>query len=171
MKNFKRIIALALVALICTCMLSSCGEEVKYEAHTRFLYSVDGGNTFKETLQEVPVNSTYYLAVEMQVVQSAETDKEMVTVATITIPNTNVVDVYLDDHPGVTVNGTTNTLDNSISYKFNVVAGTSPSKFRVVFECKPLAEGKASILVQYDDLVSESWDATGTIKYVTVENE
>lgn len=171
MKNFKRIIALALVTLICICMLSSCGEEVKYEAHTRFLYSVDGGNTFKETLQEVPVNSTYYLAVEMQVVQSAETDKEMVTVATITIPNTNVVDCYLDDHPGVTVNGTTNTLDNSISYKFNIVAGTSPSKFRVVFECKPLAEGKASILVQYDDLVSESWDATGTIKYVTVETE
>ena len=57
MKNFKRIIALALVTLICICMLSSCGEEVKYEAHTRFLYSVDGGNTFKETLQEVPLGA------------------------------------------------------------------------------------------------------------------
>ena len=65
MKNLKSILSLALVTLICICMLSSCGEEVKYEAHTRFLYSVDGGNTFKETLQEVPVNSTYYLAVEM----------------------------------------------------------------------------------------------------------
>lgn len=171
MKNFKRIVALVLGTLICVCMLPSCGEDVKYEAHTRFLYSIDGGNTFKETLQEVPVNSTYYLAVEMQVVQSAKTDKEMAVVATITIPNTNVVDCYLDDHPGVTVNGTTNTLDNSISYKFNVVAGTSPIKFRVVFECKPLAAGKTSILVQYDDLVSESWDATGTIKYVVVENE
>ena len=55
---------------------------------------------------------------------------------------------------------------NSISYDFDIVAGTSPSKFRVVFECKPLEEGRASVSVVYDDSVSASWDASGTIKYV-----
>lgn len=172
MKNLKKIFCLIAVVAICLCSITSCGDDdIKYQAQTRFLYSLDGGETFKETIQEVPVNTTYYLAVEMQVVQSAETDEEKVSVAKITIPNTNVVDCYLDDHPGVTVTGTTNVADNSISYKFNVVAGTSPAKFRVVFECKPISEGKASILVEYDDLVSEYWDATGTIKYVAAEGE
>ena len=39
-------------------------------------------------------------------------------------------------------------------------------KFRVVFECKPLEEGRASVSVVYDDSVSASWDESGTIKYV-----
>ena len=145
--------------------------EVKYEATTRFLYSVDGGASWSETIQEIPINTTYYLAVEMQISQSEETKDEKTIVATITIPSTTVLDCYLDDHPGVSITGEVDSVNNSVSYDFNVVAAVSPSKFRVVFECEPLSEGRAKIEVVYDDNVSESWDATGTIKYVAAKTE
>ena len=127
---------------------------------------MDGGVSWSETIQEIPVNSTYYLAVEMQVSQSETTKEEKTVVATITIPSTTVLDCYLDDHPGVSITGRTDAVTNSVSYDFNIVASTSPSKFRVVFECKPLSEGRTKVEVVYDDNVSPNWDATGTIKYV-----
>lgn len=141
-------------------------SDIVYQASTRFLYSLDGGSTWSETIQEIPINSTYYLAVEMQVSQSEETSDEKTVVATITIPSTTVLDCYLDDHPGVSITGRVDAATNSVSYDFNIIAGTSPNKFRVVFECKPLSEGRAEVQVVYDDSVSEGWDASGTIKYV-----
>lgn len=177
-KYIVTIIALAMCALTLTgCDLgdSSIGRavenvfsksEIVYQASTRFLYSTDGGSSWSETIQEIPVNTTYYLAVEMQVSQSEETKKENTVTATITIPSTNVLDCYLDDHPGVSITGNVDAVNNSVSYDFNVVASTSPVKFRVVFECKPLSEGRTKVEVVYDDNVSSNWDATGTIKYV-----
>lgn len=150
----------------CIASVASCDSAVLYQANTRFLYSVNGGTNWSETIQEVEVNMTYYLAIEMQVVQSKETNEEKIVKADITIPNTRVLDCYLDDHPGVSITGVPDPINNSITYQFNIVAGVSPAKFRVLFECTPLAEGKASIYVVYDDNVSPSWDATGTIKYV-----
>lgn len=141
-------------------------SEIVYEATTRFLYSTDGGTQWSETIQEIPVNQTYYMAIEMQVSQSETTKDEKIVVATITIPNTTVQDCYLDDHPGVSITGKEDAETKSISYDFNIVAGTSPSKFRVVFECKPLSEGKTEVTVVYDDKVSDSWDQTGSIRYV-----
>lgn len=146
-------------------------HEITYQASTRFLYSTDGGSSWSETVQEIPVNTTYYLAVEMQVSQSENTKEEKTIVTTITIPSTTVLDCYLDDHPGVSITGKTDAVTNSVSYDFNVVAGTSPIKFRVVFECKPLSEGRTKVEVVYDDNVSPNWDATGTIKYVAVKTE
>ena len=146
-------------------------HEITYQASTRFLYSTDGGSSWSETVQEIPVNTTYYLAVEMQVSQSENTKDEKTVVATITIPSTTVLDCYLDDHPGVSITGKTDAVTNSVSYDFNVVAGTSPIKFRVVFECKPLSEGRTKVEVVYDDNVSSNWDATGTIKYVAAQTE
>lgn len=167
MKKIISVLLMVVTVVFGSVGLTGCNEKIVYQASTRFLYSVNGGTNWSETLQEVEVNTTYYLAIEMQITQSKETDTEKTITATVTIPNTNVLDCYLDDHPGVTVTGTPNPINNSISYKFNVVAGTSPSKFRVIFECTPLGAGKASIFVVYDDNVSESWDATGTIKYVS----
>ena len=146
-------------------------SDITYQASTRFLYSTDGGASWSETVQEIPVNMTYYLAVEMQVSQSENTEDEKTVVATITIPSTTVLDCYLDDHPGVSITGKTDAVTNSVSYDFNVVAGTSPIKFRVVFECKPLNEGRTKVEVVYDDNVSPNWDATGTIKYVAAPEE
>ena len=146
-------------------------QQITYQASTRFLYSTDGGVSWSETIQEIPVNTTYYLAVEMQVSQSENTKDEKTVVATITIPSTTVLDCYLDDHPGVSITGKTDAVTNSVSYDFNVVAGTSPIKFRVVFECKPLSEGRTKVEVVYDDSVSPNWDATGTIKYVAAQDE
>lgn len=145
-------------------------HEITYQAATRFLYSTDGGVSWSETIQEIPVNTTYYLAVEMQVSQSETTKDEKTVVATITIPSTTVLDCYLDDHPGVSITGKTDAVSKSVSYDFNVVAGISPIKFRVVFECKPLSEGRTKVEVVYDDNVSPNWDATGTIKYVAAQD-
>lgn len=179
MKNTIKIIAIALSALLVLTVMTSCNSEfgrtiagifgdseITYQATTRFLYSEDGGKSWSETIQEVPVGETYYLAIEMQVSQSEETKEETTVVATITIPYTTVLDCFLDDHPGVSITGQVDAVNNSVSYDFNIVAGTSPVKFRAVFECKPLSEGRATVNVEYDDKVSESWDASGTIKYV-----
>lgn len=166
MKKFLTGLVAAAILVISALTITACNDDVIYQATTRFLYSVNGGTSWSETLQEVEVNSTYYLAVEMQVVQSKETKSENIIKADITIPNTNILDCYLDDHPGISITGTPDPINNSITYTFDVVAGTSPAKFRVIFECTPLAEGKASIYVVYDDNVNSSWDATGTIKYV-----
>lgn len=180
----KRVLAGIMAAALSLAMLTGCDNQftrtvdnafgdsaVKYEASTRFLYSQDGGQSWSETIQEVPVNETYYLAVEMQVAQSEETKDEKVVVATITIPSTNVLDCYLDDHPGVSITGREDSVNNSVSYDFDIVAGVSPTKFRVVFECKPLEEGRTTVEVVYDDTVGAQWDATGTIKYVAAETD
>lgn len=178
---------LCLVLVFCLLFLTGCGftessfwrgvknifnkSEIVFQPTTRFLYSIDGGNSWSETIQEVDVDETYYLAIEMQISQSEETKEEQIVVATITIPQTTVLDCYLDDHPGVSITGTEDAVTNSISYDFDIVAGTSPNKFRVVFECKPLEEGRAAVNVVYDDSVSTSWDASGTIKYVEKEEK
>ena len=184
MKKFKRITALLVAMVMCTTFLTGCNNpitrtfnnifgnsEVVYQASTRFLYSQDGGKTWSETIQEVPVNETYYLAVEMQVSQSEETKEEKTVVAQITIPSTNVLDCYLDDHTGVSITGHEDSVSKSITYDFDIVASTSPSKFRVVFECKPLDEGRTTVEVVYDDNVSSNWDASGTLKYVAADEE
>ncbi len=180
----KRLVAVIMLVVFSMGMLTGCGDdssfkravdnafgdsEIKYEANTRFMYSQDGGSSWSETIQEIPVNKTYYLAVEMQVAQSENTKDEKIVVATITIPSTNVLDCYLDDHPGVSITGREDSVKNCVYYDFDIVAGVSPTKFRVVFECKPLAEGRATVEVVYDDTVGSQWDATGTIKYVAEE--
>lgn len=141
-------------------------SDVTYQASTRFLYSTDGGTTWSETIQEVPVGETYWLAIEMQVSQSEETRDEKSVIATVSIPYTEVLDCYLDDHPGTSITGNVDSVNNTVTYDFTVISSTSPENFRVIFECQPLSAGRASVLVTYDDSVSESWDRTGTIKYV-----
>ena len=160
----KTVVAVLLVAAL-SLSLTACS----FFEDTSFGRGVSG--IWSETVQEIPVNMTYYLAVEMQVSQSENTKDEKTVVATITIPSTTVLDCYLDDHPGVSITGKTDAVTNSVSYDFNVVAGTSPIKFRVVFECKPLNEGRTKVEVVYDDNVSPNWDATGTIKYVAAPEE
>ena len=191
MKKAVKIIGIGVLVVILIVSLMACGaldevknskfvrgiseefskSEITYQASTRFLYSMDGGVSWSETIQEIPVDTTYYLAVEMQVSQSESTKDEKTVVATITIPSTTVLDCYLDDHPGVSITGKMDSVTNSVSYDFDIVAGTSPSKFRVVFECKPLSEGRTKVEVVYDDNVSANWDATGTVKYVVEQNE
>ena len=183
MKKTRRLVSVVAMMAVAMSLLTGCDNsigrsvenvfkksEITYQASTRFLYSTDGGSSWSETIQEIPVNTTYYLAVEMQVTQSEETKEEKTVVATITIPATNVLDCYLDDHPGVSITGKEDAETKSISYDFNIVAGTSPSKFRVVFECKPINAGRTEVQVVYDDNVSESWDASGTIKYVEADS-
>lgn len=186
MSKLKKLVALPLIMTIGLVGLISCedynffedssvgravanpftGSDLVFQASTRFLYSTDGGQSWSETIQEVPVGETYWLAIEMQVSQDEESKDENVVVATITIPNTDVLDCYLDDHPGTSITGNVDSANNSVSYDFNIVTSTTPEKFRVVFECQPIDTGRARVEVVYDDNVSENWDATGTIRYV-----
>ena len=186
MKKISRIIAIGLVICIGMIGFTGCNDynffedssvgravskpfrdsDLVFQASTRFLYSTDGGTSWSETIQEVPVGETYYLAIEMQVSQDEESKKENVVVATVTIPNTDVLDCYLDDHPGTSITGEVDSVNNSVSYDFNIVSSTTPETFRVVFECQPIDEGRARVEVVYDDNVSENWDSTGTIRYV-----
>lgn len=186
MNKIKRFVALPLIMSIGLVGLTSCEDynffedssvgravakpftdsDLVFQASTRFLYSTDGGQSWSETIQEVPVGETYWLAIEMQVSQDEESKDENIVVATITIPNTDVLDCYLDDHPGTSITGNVDSANNSVSYDFNIVASTTPEKFRVVFECQPIDTGRSRVEVIYDDNVSENWDATGTIRYV-----
>jgi hypothetical protein len=179
MKKTIKLLSIILALILFASFLTGCDTEfgrtvagifgksdITYQATTRFLYSQDGGKSWSETIQEVPVNQTYYLAVEMQVAQSEETKEEKTIVCTVTIPYTTVVDCFLDDHPGVSITGKVDAENKSESFEFTLVSGTTPVKFRAVFECKPVEEGRATVTVVYDDNVSESWDASGTIKYV-----
>lgn len=178
----KKPISLIVLLTVCCICLTGCDNtftrmfdnvfgksDINYQADTRFLYSLDGGQSWSETIQEIPVNKTYYLAVEMQVIQSEKTKDEKTVVASVTIPSTTVLDCYLDDHPGVSITGKEDSVNHNITYDFNLVAGTSPSKFRAVFECKPLQEGRAQVEVDYDDNVKPEWDQTAVIKYVAAD--
>lgn len=183
MRNVKRLVATSLIISLGVFNISACDNtfvrtikkpfvhsDLVFQASTRFMYSTDGGTSWSETLQEVPVGESYYLAIEMQVSQDEESKDENVIVATITIPNTDVLDCYLDDHPGTSITGQVDSATNTVSYDFNLVASTTPEKFRVVFECQPIDTGRARVEVVYDDNVSENWDATGTIRYVEAED-
>lgn len=164
----KKSVKIGVVCLLTSAIspLSSCEAGPTFSAITQFMYSTDAGVSWYETIQEVEVNQTYYMSISMQVVQSKNTDKEITIGSTITIPDTNVVDCYLDDHPGTSITGTVDSNKHITSYEFNLVAGVSPAKFRVIFECVPIVEGKSSVYVTYDDQLSPNWDATGVIKYV-----
>jgi hypothetical protein len=52
---------------------SIMGYGIKLTAATRFLYSSDNGVSWSETVQTVYTGEPYYLAIEMQVIQSKET--------------------------------------------------------------------------------------------------
>ena len=41
----------------------------------------------------------------------------------------------------------------------------------MVFECQPIDTGRAKVVVEYDDQVSENWDKTGVVKYVEPKDE
>lgn len=163
MKLRKLICSLMCVGTFC---LVGCDEKPVYSANTRFLYSTNAGLNWSETIQEIEVGTNYYLAIEMQVSQSKESKKENTVVAKITIPNTDVLECHLDDHPGISITGDYDPINEKITYSFNLAAGVNPIKFRAIFDCVPLSAGKATIYVEYDDKVSSNWDYSGTIKYV-----
>ena len=95
MKQVKRFLIIGMVMCLCLTALTGCGikessfwrsitnvfdkSEIVFQATTRFLYSVDGGASWSETIQEVDVDETYYLAIEMQVSQSEETKDEQIS--------------------------------------------------------------------------------------------
>lgn len=111
MKKFVKVLALVLSLSALISVMTACegnffedtgfgrtiakpfkGSEITYQATTRFLYSTDGGSSWSETIQEIPTNTTYYLAIEMQVSQSEETKEEKTVVVTVTIPSTTVLE-------------------------------------------------------------------------------
>ena len=160
-------LTVCIFALLMPLSVSGCGTNLKnYTPATRFFYSKDGGSTWSETIQEVPVRKTYYLSVEMAVSRSTGLLVSKEVVVEIKIPGTDILDCYLDDHPGTTITGETDPLDNSVTYTFTLLASTNPDTYRVIFECMPLDVGRTTIQVTYDDKIPEQYDETSTIKYI-----
>lgn len=141
-----------------------------YEAVTKISYSTDGGYSYREGLQEITVGETYYMCIEMQVVASKDRNAEEIA-AKVIIPQTQIVDCYLDDYPGTKITGVEDSINNIITYEFKVPSSTAPGKFRVIFECIASQEGRHTIEVVYDDNLSSAWDKTETIKYVSASEE
>ena len=47
-------------------LLSCWDNDIVYQGHTRFLYSLDGQqNTWSETVREITVGTTYYVAIKI----------------------------------------------------------------------------------------------------------
>ena len=136
-----------------------------YETVTRFTYSIDGGQTYKEGLQEIAVGDSYYMCIEMQVIASKDKNNKD-TVAKVVIPKTEIVDCYLDDYPGTKIQGKEDTINGVTTYEFKVPSSTAPLKYRVIFECTASQQGRQTMEVIYDDNVSPTWDKTETIKYI-----
>lgn len=141
-----------------------------YETVTKIAYSTDGGNSYREGTQEISVGATYYMSIEMQAVASKDRNAEDVTVQ-VKIPQTKIVDCYLDDYPGTKITGQEDALNGIITYEFKVPSSTVPSKFRVIFECIASQAGKHTIEIVYDDKVDPAWDRTETIKYISTAQE
>lgn len=146
------------------------GTKPKYEAVTRILYSTDGGYNYREGVQEIEVGDAYYMCIEMQVVASKDRNAEEI-VAKVIIPQTQIVDCYLDDYPGTKITGVEDSLNSIITYEFKIPSSTAPSKFRVIFECVASQKGKHTIEIIYDDKLSTAWDKTETIKYISTSED
>lgn len=171
---------IAISSLLCVVLLCSCGpidsaidwkddHDIKYTASTRFLYSTDDGASWSETIRSIYAGDPYYLAVEMEVTQSKESRAQKTVDVDIEVPNVDGMTCTLNNYPGGNLLKKTEGDDSTI-YEFRLVAGTSPSKFRVLFECLPMEPGKATVNVTYDDKLDEAWDSTGTIKFVAKDS-
>ena len=156
--------AVAAVLIVLTCLHFLAPANYP-EAVTKFSYSTDGGVSYREGIQELNINQKYYLAVEMQVIASKDEAKQDISV-NIVIPNSDKVSYVLSDYAGPKVEGVVDADRNAVVYQFKVVPATAPSKFRVIFECMPVASGDYSIQVEYDDNVASSWDKNETITFV-----
>ena len=169
-------LATIVCSLLCLALLCSCGpidsaidwkddHDIKYTASTRFLYSTDEGVSWSETIRSVYAGDPYYLAVEMAVTQSKESRAQKTVDVAIEVPKTDGLTCTLNNYPGGDLLKTTEG-EEATTYEFRLVAGTNPSKFRVMFECLPERPGSVSVSVTYDDKLDEAWDSTGTIKFV-----
>lgn len=140
-------------------------KPAKYETVTKISYSTDGGLNYREGIQEISKDQEYYMNIEMQVVASKDVNAKTIEVV-ITIEQTSVVECFLDDYQGPPITGELDPINNTVTYKFRVPSSTQPSKFRVVFRCKPAHEGEFNVIVSYDDRVDPAWDKVEKIRYV-----
>ena len=140
-------------------------RDLKLTASTRRLYSTDDGTPWSETMRSAYVGKPYFVAIKLQVTQSKQTREQHMVQAIASIPKNDGARYSLSDHPGGSLVSVSES-DGATKYKFNIVAVTSPSKFRVIFECLPTKTGKASVTVTYDDQLSDAWDSTGTVNYI-----
>ena len=141
------------------------GTKPKYEATTKFAYSVDDGMTYREGIQVINVGQRYYLSVDMKVAVSKNPRKEKVS-ATLTLPNVSIVDATLfDSNGGKKITGDPDPISNTRKYEFKIVPSTDPQKFYAVFEFVPNSAGIYTFSLTYDDKLDPAYDMTETIRF------
>lgn len=171
MRNFVYALSCLLIAI----SLFGCNIEPSYnryvpEAH--FLFSTDASATkmYRESIEDIPVNSQFWIRVEVQIKCSilsrlVHSDNARRIPVTITIPNTEILDESLMDAPS-NVSPIEDSVNNTISYPFYAHASTNPKKVYVVFRCKAVKPGTQKLTVEYGDVVNKDHNQFHVVTYV-----
>lgn len=153
----------------------SCKGEPSYnryvpEAHFLFCTDTTAAKLYKEAIEDIPVNSQFWIRVEVQIkcgvlsslMHSSETRKIPVT---ITIPNTEILDVSLMDASS-NISPVEDTIKGTVSYTFYAYASTDPKKVYVVFRCKALKPGTQKLSLEYGEAVNKDHNQFHVVTYV-----
>lgn len=142
----------------------------KYEAVTKFAYSVNDGETYHEGLQVIDVGARYYLSIEISVARSKDSPIYNNNVSvTLIMPNVTIVDDYLFDSPGTRL--PREQTSDSIIYNFKIVPSTNPQKFRVIIEFIPNQEGLFTIELSYGKELDDAYNKTETVRFEVPNKE
>ena len=166
-----------LFCLLIVFALSCCNSEPSYnryvpEAH--FLFSTDTSTTkYREAIEDIPVNSQFWIRVEVQIKcgilsSLVHSDNARRIPVTITIPNTEILDVSLMDATS-NVSPIVDSVNNTNSYPFYAHASTNPKKVYVVFRCKAVKPGTQKLTVEYGDVVNKDHNQFHVVTYVKKE--
>lgn len=140
-------------------------EKKNWQVATQCDFSIDGGETYSNTIKEFNVDSTVY----MKVLISAETDtlskKTQKPIGVVLkIPNVKEISANYDD--GQPITGIPDEVNHVTVYNFNVMGSKKPKPAVCIFQFKPNEECDAKISLEYDEQINQAFDIQKTIHFV-----
>ncbi len=144
----------------------------RYIPEAHFLFSTDpsANKLFRETVEDIPIGTQFWIRVEVQIkcgiisniVHSNNARKIPVA---ITIPNTEILDFSVMDAPS-NMNPIEDAVKGTRTYTFYAYASTDPKKVYVVFRCRALKSGTQKISLEYGDAVNKDHNQFRVVTYV-----
>lgn len=163
-----------LFCLLIVIALSCCNSEPSYnryvpEAHFLFSTNPDTNKPFRESVDDIAVGAQFWIRVEVQIKcgilsELVHSNNARRIPVTVTIPNTEILDVSLMDAPS-NVSPIEDTVNGERKYPFYAYASTNPKKVYVVFRCKALKAGTQKITVDYGDIVNKDHNQFHIVTY------
>ena len=154
--------------------LFSCNGNPSYsryvpEAHFLFSTDPDANKPFRESVDDIAVGAQFWIRVEVQIKcgilsELVHSNNARRIPVTVTIPNTEILDVSLMDAPS-NVSPIEDTVNGERKYPFYAYASTNPKKVYVVFRCKALKTGTQKITVDYGDIVNKDHNQFHIVTY------